>query len=169
MPVVVEGIRVTHVFRTGVEAIRIRIDAIREVESGQVIDETVAVVVDPVPIRGPCDSVAVEIFAFVDPDVSDDIGMKRIESCVDDGDNRALALGPRPDFGHVDAIRTPEVAKCLAPGSEGTKKGVVGNERLIEIHSVIQLRVRDMRVGIEVSDQIVRTNPNGHFDSIHVR
>ena len=125
MPVVVEGIGVGDVVRPVVAAVAIGIDRVREVEARQIVDEAVAIVVDAVLVFGPRDPVAVEILAWIHPDVRGDIGMKPVEARVDDGDDDPFARRDGPGLGGTDSMQAPEIGVGLGPGAAAVKEGVI--------------------------------------------
>ena len=144
---VIEGVRVSHVQRSIVKAVQISVDGVCEIESPEIVDEAVAVVIDAVPIGRVHPAVGVEVFAGIDPDVCRDVRVEIIESGIHHGHHHAFALGEGPSLGGAHAFQSPEIVEVLVPTARRVKEGVVGREGcLVQLVGVVTLDPGDVGV-----------------------
>ena len=144
---VIEGVRVSHVQRSIVKAVQISVDGVCEIESPEIVDEAVAVVIDAVPIGRVHPAVGVEVFAGIDPDVCRDVRVEIVESGIHHGHHHTFALGEGPSLGGAHAFQSPEIVEVLVPTARRVKEGVVGREGcLVQLVGVVTLDPGDVGV-----------------------
>ena len=151
--VVVEGVGIAYILGVAVVAIFVRIFAVGEIEAVQVVDEAVAVVIDPIPVRAVDDPVSVEIFAGVDPDVAGDVRVFVVETGIDHGDDDTCASGDFPGLGRPYAVEGPEILEGLSPRSTGVEEGVV--REIVRRVVMVALRVFHMRISAVEGQRLV--------------
>ena len=128
---------------------------VHEVPAAPVVDVAVAVVVDPVR------PAARAVLTLVDPDVLSEIGMRHVDTGVDDRDRDARTAGrDRPRLLGVDVrVRSPcaEVDRL----ARVVEAPLLRERRIVRRHvgrveDEVRLRVRDARVLLEGADRPLR-------------